>query len=125
MHSQQLHPFQRPFSVRVILTGSLSKLTLEFANFTGVAEAEFAMLGVSVDPEHTRMHLEPERLQDKQLNNGTNLLDVSRTFLRIVARLPKTEYSEDKSNGHIRRQAAEFQLDDLPDPASASDTSQG
>jgi hypothetical protein len=64
------------------------------------------------------MHLETERLQEKQLNNGTNLLDVSRTLLRIVARLPKTEYSEDKSNGPIRRQAAEDQLDDLPDPAS-------
>jgi hypothetical protein len=83
------------------------------------------MLGAAVKPEHTRMHLEPERLQEKQLNNGTNLLDVSRTLLRIVARLPKTEYSEDKSNGPIRRQAAEDQLDDLPDPASDVDTSQG
>ena len=83
------------------------------------------MLSAAVKPEHTRMHLETECLQDKQLNNGTNLLDVSRTLLRIVARLPKTEYSEDKSNGHIRRQAAESQLDDLPDPASDYDTSQG
>ena len=83
------------------------------------------MLDAAVKPEYTRMHLETEHLQDKQQNNGTNLLDVSRTLLRIVARLPKTEYSEDKSNGHIRRQAAEDQLDDLPDPASASDTSQG
>lgn len=71
------------------------------------------------------MHLETERLQDKQLNKGTNLLDVSRTLLRIVARLPKTEYSQNKSNGPIRRQAAEDQLDDLPDPASDGDTSQG
>ena len=83
------------------------------------------MLSAVVKPEHTRMHLETERLQDKQLNNGTNLLDVSRTLLRIVARLPKTEYSEDKSNGPIRRQAAESQLDDLPDPASDVTTSQG
>jgi hypothetical protein len=125
MHSQQLHPFQRPFSVRVILTGGLSKLTLEIANFTGVAEAEFAMLSVAVKPEHMRMHLKPEPSPQKQLNNGTNLLDVSRTLLRIVARLPKTEYSQDKSNGHIRRQAAERELDDLPDPASESSTSQG
>lgn len=71
------------------------------------------------------MHLETESLQNKQPNNSTNLLDVSRTLLRIVARLPKTEYSEHKSNGHIRRQADEFPLDDLPDPASATDTSQG
>jgi len=83
------------------------------------------MLGAAVKPEHTRMHLKSDSLQEKQLNNGTNLLDVSRTLLRIVARLPKNEYSEDKSNGPIRRQAAESQLDDLPDPASASDTSQG
>jgi hypothetical protein len=83
------------------------------------------MLGAAVKPKHTRMHLETERLQEKQLNSGMNLLDVSRTLLRIVARLPKTEYSEDKSNGHIRRQAAEFPLDDLPDPASEDTTSQG
>jgi len=69
--------------------------------------------------------LETDRLQDEQLNNGTNLLDVSRTLLRIVARLPKTEYSEHKSNGPIRRQADEFPLDDLPDPASEVSTSQG
>jgi hypothetical protein len=69
--------------------------------------------------------LETERLQDKQPNNGTNPLDVSRTLLRIVAGLPKTEYSEDKSNGPIRRQADEHELDDLPDPASEDSTSQG
>ena len=125
MHNQLLHSFQHPFSACVILTGTLSKLTLEFANFTGVAGSEFAMLGTAVKPEYTRMHLETERLQDKQLNNGTNLLDVSRTLLRIIARLPKNEYSEDKSNGHIRRQADEDQLDDLPDPASDVTTSQG
>ena len=125
MHSQLLHPFQQPFSARVILTGSLSKLTLDFVNFTGVAESDFAMLGVWVKPEHTRMHLKSDSLQGKHLNNGTNLLDVSRTLLRIVARLPKTEYSEDKSNGHIRRQASESQLDDLPNPASDVNTSQG
>jgi len=83
------------------------------------------MLSVAVKPEYTRMHLETESLQEKQLNNGTNLLDVSRTLLRIVARLPKTEYSEDKSNGHIRRQAEVRQHSDLPDPASDGSTSQG
>ncbi|MBZ0296801.1 MAG: hypothetical protein K8L99_29845 [Anaerolineae bacterium] len=69
--------------------------------------------------------MEPDKAQDQQLHNGTNLLDVSRTLLRIVARLPKNEYSEDKSNGPIRRQAAERELDDLPDPASEESTSQG
>ena len=125
MHSQLLHPFPQLFSQREILTGSLSKLTLDFANFTGVVRSDFAMLGVAVKPEHTRMHLKSDSLQEKQLNNGTNLLDVSRTLLRIVARLPKTEYSEDKSNGPIRRQADELELGDLPDPASDVGTSQG
>ncbi len=83
------------------------------------------MLGAAVEPEYTRMHLKSNNVQEKQPNNSTNLLDVSRTLLRIVAQLSKTEYSENKSNGPIRRQAAESQLDDLPDPASASDTSQG
>ena len=83
------------------------------------------MLWLRVKPEYTRMHLKSDSLQEKQLNNGTNLVDVSRTLLRIVARLPKNEYSVSKSNGHIRRQAAESQLDDLPDPASDVDTSQG
>jgi hypothetical protein len=81
------------------------------------------MLGAAVKPEHTRMHLEPERLQEKQLNNGTNLVDVSRTLLRIVARLSKNEYSVSKSNGHIRRQVEVLEHPDLPDPASEVSTS--
>ena len=72
------------------------------------------------------MHLKSEdSLQEKQLNKGTNLVDVSRTLLRIVARLPKNEYSVSKSNGHIRRQVEELELNDLPDPASELTTSQG
>lgn len=71
------------------------------------------------------MHLERKHAPETQLNNGTNLLDVSRTLLRIVAQLAKNEYSEDKSDEHIRRQADERELDDLPDPASDSSTSQG
>jgi hypothetical protein len=69
--------------------------------------------------------LEQKHAPETQLNNGTNLLDVSRTLLRIVAQLAKNEYSEDKSDEHIRRQADERELDDLPDPASDSSTSQG
>jgi len=45
--------------------------------------------------------------------------------LRIVAQLPKNEYSEHKSNGQYRRQVEELELNDLPDPASGNDTSQG
>jgi hypothetical protein len=71
------------------------------------------------------MHLKSDSLQEKQPNSGTNLLDVSRTLLRIVARLPKNEYSVSKSNGHIRRQVEERELNDLPDPASEESTSQG
>jgi len=63
--------------------------------------------------------------RDSQTDERVNLENISRTLLRIVARLPKREYHEDKSNGHNRRQAAERELDDLPDPASGSSTSQG
>lgn len=70
------------------------------------------------------MHLKSEGSQEKQLNNDTNLVDVSRTLLRIVARLSKTEYTESNSiqNG---RQAEVVVHDDLSDPASDRDTSQG
>jgi len=45
-------------------------------------------------------------------------------MLEIVAYLDETQYTESNStqNG---RQAAEFPLDDLPNPASDSDTTQG
>jgi hypothetical protein len=59
-----------------------------------------------------------------QLNNeqGLNLESVYRSLLRIVARLDENEYTEDNS---LLRQTTEVVLDDLADPASASDTSQG
>ena len=63
--------------------------------------------------------------RDSQTDERVNLEHISRTLLRIVARLPKREYHEDKSNGHNRRQADERELDDLPDPASDATTSQG
>lgn len=125
MHSQLLHPFQQPFSARAILTGSLSKLTLEFANFTGVAGGDFAMLSVSSEPEHTRMHLETESLQEKQLNSGTNLVDVSRALLRIVAHLGKTQYTDIKSTEVVVQQAEVLEHSDLSDPASDVSTTQG
>jgi len=57
--------------------------------------------------------------------NTVNLETISQTLLRIVVSLHKNGYSESKSNGQQRRQADELQLDDLPDPASEQDTSQG
>jgi len=68
--------------------------------------------------------LKSEGSQEKQLNNGTNLVEVSQTLLRIVARLSKNEYTESNStkNG---RQATELELDNLSDPASEVSTSQG
>lgn len=69
--------------------------------------------------------MEQKHAPETQLNNGTNLLDVSRTLLRIVAQLAKNEYSEDKSDEHIRRQAEVVEHSDLPDPASDLSTSQG
>jgi hypothetical protein len=85
----------------------------------------FDMLWLRVKPEYTRMHLKSDSLQEKQPNKGTNLVDVSRTLLRIVAQLPKNEYIEKKSNGHNQRQVEELQLNDLPDPASDVSTPQG
>ena len=63
--------------------------------------------------------------RNTQTDERVNLENISRTLLRIVARLPKREYHDNKSNGHNRRQADERELDDLPDPASDRSTSQG
>jgi hypothetical protein len=59
-----------------------------------------------------------------QLNNeqGMNLESVYRSLLRIVARLDENEYTEDNS---LLRQTTEVVLDDLADPASDCNTSQG
>ena len=63
--------------------------------------------------------------QEEQADSSINLENISRILLRIVAQLPKNEYSEHKSNGQYRRQVEELELNDLPDPASANSTSQG
>jgi hypothetical protein len=57
-----------------------------------------------------------------QLNTqqGVNLETVYRSLLRIVARLDEMQYTED-----MLRQTTEVKLDDLADPASAANTSQG
>jgi hypothetical protein len=83
------------------------------------------MLWLRVKPEYTRMHLKSDSLQEEQLNNGTNLVDVSRTLLRIVAHLSETQYSETTSTELSEQQAEVRQHNDLPDPASGHNTSQG
>jgi hypothetical protein len=71
------------------------------------------------------MQLETEGLQEQQLNNGTNLVDVSRALLRIVAHLGKTQYTDAKSTEVVLQQAEVCQHSDLSDPASDTSTSQG
>ena len=83
------------------------------------------MLWLRVKPEYTRMHLKSDNLREKQLNNGTNLVDVSRTLLRIVAHLQETQYSETTSTELSEQQAEVVVHNDLPDPASEVDSSQG
>jgi len=62
--------------------------------------------------------------KDQQLNNGINTLALCRSMLEIVAYLDETQYTESNStqNG---RQADEVALDDLPNPASDTSTTQG
>jgi len=62
---------------------------------------------------------------DPHTDEQVNLETISRTLLRIVARLPKKQYHDDKSNGHNRRQAEVVEHSDLPDPASDATTAQG
>ncbi len=70
--------------------------------------------------------MKPDRLPDEQPHtpetNSLNLLLVYRSMLRIVARLDENEYTE---NNSLLRQTTEVVLDDLADPASGVDTSQG
>jgi len=51
---------------------------------------------------------------------GVNLETVYRSLLNIIARLDETQYTQS-----VLRQTTERELDDLADPASAVDTSQG
>lgn len=69
--------------------------------------------------------METESLQEKQLNNGTKLVDVSRALLRIVAHLGKTQYTDAKSTEVVLQQAEVLEHSDLSDPASDPSTSQG
>jgi hypothetical protein len=60
--------------------------------------------------------------QNEQLNtqSSIDLKSVYCSLLKIVARLEESEYTEG-----MLRQTAEQELDDLADPASAGNTSQG
>jgi hypothetical protein len=51
---------------------------------------------------------------------GVNLETVYRSLLRIIARLDETQYTQG-----MLRQTTERELDDLADPASGVNTSQG
>ena len=83
------------------------------------------MMWLWVKPEYTRMYLKPDTLQEKQLNNNMNLVDVSRTLLRIVAHLSETQYSETTSTELSEQQAEVVVHNDLPNPASERNSSQG
>ena len=61
---------------------------------------------------------EPTSQLNKQ--QGVNLEMVYRSLLRIIARLDEKQYTQD-----MLRQTTEVVLDDLADPASAVNTSQG
>jgi hypothetical protein len=60
--------------------------------------------------------------QNEQLHtqSGVDLKLVCRSLLKIIARLEGSEYTES-----MLRQTAEHELDDLANPASAGNTSQG
>jgi hypothetical protein len=60
------------------------------------------------------------KLQQPNSGQGVNLEMVYRSLLNIVAHLDETQYTEG-----MLRQTTEVVLDDLADPASAVNTSQG
>jgi hypothetical protein len=64
----------------------------------------------------------PNHVKNLKPNTGqsVNLETVYRSLLRIIARLDETQYTEE-----MLRQTTEVVLDDLADPASAMNTSQG
>lgn len=64
----------------------------------------------------------PNHVKTRQPHSGqgVNLETVYRSLLNIVARLDEKQYTED-----VLRQTTEVVLDDLADPASAVNTSQG
>jgi hypothetical protein len=61
-------------------------------------------------------------VKTRQPHSGqsVNLETVYRSLLRIIARMDETQYTQG-----VLRQTTEQELDDLADPASAVNTSQG
>lgn len=60
------------------------------------------------------------KTQQPHIEQGVNLETVYRSLLRIIARLDEKQYTEG-----VLRQTTEVVLDDLADPASDVNTSQG
>ncbi len=70
-----------------------------------------------------RMHLSPDAVQEEaqeQSRSGIDMVSVCRAVLRVVARLEESGYT-----GQNTRQDDVVEHDDLPDPASRDDNSQG
>ncbi len=69
------------------------------------------------------MHLSPDVVQEKaqeQTQHGIDMVSIYRSVLRVVACLEESDYT-----GQNTRQDDVRQHDDLPDPASRGDRSQG
>jgi hypothetical protein len=60
------------------------------------------------------------KTRQTHIEQGVNLETVYRSLLNIIARLDETQYTQG-----MLRQTTEVVLDDLADPASAVNTSQG
>ena len=68
--------------------------------------------------------MELDIVQKEQANKAINMMNISRTLLRIVARLPKNEYTKISSTEKGRQDEVRIH-NDLSDPASEDNTSQG
>jgi len=68
----------------------------------------------------------PPTLKVEESNpDEVNMVSVYRSVLEIVAHLSETQYSETTSTELSEQQAEVRQHNDLPDPASGRNTSQG
>ena len=67
----------------------------------------------------------PTAKVDESNPDEVNMVSVYRSVLEIVAHLQETQYSETTSTELSEKQAEVVVHDDLPDPASGHNTSQG
>jgi len=67
----------------------------------------------------------PTAKVDESNPDEVNMVSVYRSVLEIVAHLQETQYSETTSTELSEQQADVRQHNDLPDPASERDSSQG